>query len=139
MGTRTEYLTGHWLTQRQILELQDFNFDVKRSLQGKNNESGLASALSTCTSILSVVAVGTVATASGIASLIFAAIGALSSLEKDAIISTLENGESDLYDIRKKMEDENYDAVQVLIGWLEFVDEGYRTVQGATALSYYPT
>lgn len=142
MGFRKEYMTTQWLTKRQVLELGDFNMEVLDAMRDSNSTvADLTAALGNCTSILSVVAVSNpaTATAAGVAALVFAAISSLSSVDKDAVMSTLLNGESALRDIRKTMEANNYDAAQVTVAWLEFVDEGYRTVQGASALSYYPT
>lgn len=140
MGTRKEYMTTQWLTKRQILELGDFNMEVNDTLRNGKDVSELTQGLADCSSILSVVCLSNpaAATAAGVAALILAAITSLLSIEKDAISRTLLNGESDLRNIRKVMEANKADAVQVKIVWLEFVDEGFRTVQGASAVSYYP-
>ena len=137
MGMRREYATTQWFTKRQVSELRDFNLEIRRMLLDQSDVSDLTDALTTFTSILSVVTFGTgISAPAGIAALIFAAISALSTMERDDIVHTLDLGEADLSQIKEEMEDNNYTAVNMYTLWLEFVDEGFKTVQGAQAQSY---
>lgn len=136
MGYRKVYTSTEQCSLSQIEKLMDFNYQVKRFGIDNLDDAKLQSALGSLSAILGIVAVGVSSTPYAITCAIIGALGALGVSDKRTVKAALQFGYDDLYDIRDAMKKQNFSMVEAQVTWLEFEDEGFRTVYGADAKRY---
>ncbi|MBU5675907.1 hypothetical protein KQI88_05725 [Alkaliphilus sp. MSJ-5] len=128
MGRRKEYIDTLVLSKQEINSIKRAQFEMRMEGFTNQNEEKLRQRLSAFTNVLSFAF--KLPTAVTLAA---AAISAITSSpsERDVIINVCRNGEDYLEQLWNIMDDNpNYELIEVQLPFLEFIDEGFRIVQG---------
>ncbi len=128
---RREYYATLQLDRASVYQLSRFNNYTRRYSLGNYDQSALAGFLGGTSIVLSIVSlVG--GTMTGIAALFAGVISAMSNSEKSTLETVMLHGEDGLEDIVDLFDaNPTWQKVEILTPMLEFVNEGFRVVQGA--------
>ncbi len=128
MGRRIEYIENLTLSRDKLYKIRRAQYEIR--MQGFTNvdEGKLASNLTAFATVLSLAFM--LPTPVTLAAGIISAMGNIGN-ERDIVIKVCKNGEDFLQGLLYYMDDHpNYDLIRVDLPFLEFVDEGFRIVQG---------
>lgn len=128
MGRRIEYVKSFTLTRDDADKLRKAQREIRRHGFENEDEGKLIDGLSVASGLLSLVYM--LPTPVTLAAAIISSLSSIDDVRK-VIIQLCKNGELYLVDLVDMFDDNpNYKAVKVRLPLLEFVDEGYRIIQG---------
>ncbi len=128
MGRRIEYIDNLTLSKDKLYKIRRAQYEIR--MQGFTNvdEGKLTSNLAAFATVLSLAFM--LPTPVTLAAGIISAMGDIGN-ERNAVIQVCKNGEDFLQELMYFMDDHpNYDLIRVDLPFLEFVNEGFRIVQG---------
>lgn len=133
--TRDEYVETTIFTENELWKIYDAQHNIRTKGYEDQDESGLASALSASTTILSLAFMlpTPVTLAAGVISIV-----TLWPSERDNLIRVCEDGEDFWHEAFSMIyTTPDADAIKLKVSYLEFVDEGYRICTQGEILSIH--
>ncbi|RKD31183.1 hypothetical protein [Thermohalobacter berrensis] len=127
--SRKEYIDTLTLTKDDLYKARRAQAEIRQNGFKQPDESKLVEGLTTFTTVLSLMF--KLPTPVTLAAGVISAVGSMIPSDIDTFISVSLNGEDFLDEVYNFLYDNlDYDLVEVKLPFLEFVDEGFRIVQG---------